>query len=102
MPQAVKMLADCQTALPPSKFPVLADFEHHQAGTTLTPQERIPTDTCGKGHVWPLTHHFGLERWLDLSVFQFFPVNSPEESMFPDVSFTFKATAEAFCRMFSH
>lgn len=46
--------------------------------------------------------HFGLERWLDLSVFQFLPVNSPEESVFPDVSFTFEAAAKALCGMFSH
>ena len=102
MPQAAKTLADFQMGLPPSKCPILEDFQHHQASTTLTPQESTPADTCSEGRVWHLTHHFGLERWLDLSVFQFFPVNSPEESMFPDVSFTFKATAEALCRMFSH
>lgn len=68
----------------------------------LSPQGSRAAVTVGEGRTWHLTHHFRFEGWLNLSVLQFLPVNSPEESMFPDVSFTFQATAKAFCRMFSH
>lgn len=42
-----------------------------------------------------LTHHFGFERWLDLSVSQAFPVDASEESLLSDVPLTFQAAAEA-------
>lgn len=83
-------------------FSSVPDLQRHQASINLTPRDSMTADTFSEGSTWCLTHHFRFERWLNLSVFQFFPVNSPEESMLPDVSLTLKATAKAFCRVFSH
>lgn len=92
--------------------------KHEQAHTQLCPYQTASFELCPSsalspwgsraavtvrvGRTWHLTHHFRFEGWLNLSVLQFLPVNSPEESVFPDVSFTLQATAKAFCRMFSH
>lgn len=67
MLQAAKTLADFQMAQPPSKFPVLADFEHHQASTTLTPQESIPTTRVARDMSGPSLTTLGLKGgWISL------------------------------------
>lgn len=91
----VKAWAGSHTALPLANCLVLAVPQVY----SLTPGGAgLRSEREGPG----ITHHFRFERWLNLSVLQLFPVNSPEESVFPDVSFTLQATAKAFCRMFSH
>lgn len=48
------------------------------------------------------THHFGLERWLDLPVLQFFPVDPPEEGVLSDIPLSLRPTAQPLGRVFGH
>lgn len=100
--QTISRFTDWSAIIKLSYFTSVPDLQRYQASINLALQESMTADTFSEGSTWHLTHHFRFERWLNLSVFQFFPVNSPEKSMFPDVSFTFKATAKALCGMFSH
>lgn len=48
------------------------------------------------------TYSFGLEWWLHLLVFQFFPVDVAEEGVFLDVSLALGAAAQTLTWMFGH
>lgn len=49
-----------------------------------------------------LTHHFGLEGWLDLPVLEFFPVDPPEESVLPNVSLSLWPATQPLAWVFGH
>lgn len=47
------------------------------------------------------TYDFGFERWLHFAVFDFRPVDSPEENMSSNILFTPRATTQSFHWIFS-
>lgn len=63
--------------------------------TTLVPVIKLCVCVCS-------THHFRLERRLNLSVRQSFPVNAAEERMLTNVPLSFWSTAQTLRRVLRH
>lgn len=85
-----------------SHFPYSAQA---RVTSVLLPREREGGPRPGSGTQLKTlfrTHHFGLERWLDLPVLQFFPVDPPEEGVLSDIPLSLGPAAQPLGGVFGH
>lgn len=57
---------------------------------------------CVRGEVTGWTYGLWFKWWLNFLVLQLLPIHVTEEAVFPDVSLTLRATAQALAWVFGH